>query len=58
MLKYNAYLKRFANLKKGLRGLVFKLNNLFIFKYALGRQKNNKNLIINYRVVKTSMLDD
>ena len=47
MLKYNAYLKRFANLKKGLRGLIFKLNNLFIFKYALGRQKNNKNLIIN-----------
>ena len=47
MHKYNAYLKRFANLKKGLHGLVFKLNNLIFFKYALGRQKKNKNLIIN-----------
>jgi hypothetical protein len=47
MHKYNAYLKRYANFKKGLQGLIFKLNNLIIFKYALGRQKNIKNLINN-----------
>ena len=45
---FNAYLKRFAKLKKGLHGLIFKLNNLIIFKYALGRQKKLKiKLLIN-----------
>ena len=38
---FNAYFKRFAKLKKGLHGLIFKLNNLIIFKYALSMHFSN-----------------